>query len=91
MSIESEILFKIGSVLMTYHPNNDSVRFLKVPNRDHLGEAKNYIDILVGPLSQKISVIYVVRGLQKCCCIHVGSSKIHYFWRIQYTSVDIFK
>ncbi|WMV45057.1 hypothetical protein MTR67_038442 [Solanum verrucosum] len=34
-----------------------SVRFLKVPNRDHLGEAKNYIDILVGPLSQKISSI----------------------------------
>ena len=41
MSIEGEILFKIGSVLLTYSQINDSMRFPKFQNYGHLGETKN--------------------------------------------------
>ncbi|XP_055814316.1 F-box/kelch-repeat protein At3g23880-like [Solanum dulcamara] len=49
MLIEGEILCRIGSIFMIYNPNDDSMRFRKVTNCNHLVEAKNYIESLVWP------------------------------------------
>lgn len=56
MSIEGEILFKIGSVLLTYSQINDSMRFPKFQNYGHLGETKNWIERITSFGSLMISL-----------------------------------
>jgi len=67
---------------MISNPNNDSMVFSKVSNCDHLGEAKNYIEILVWP--------FVVEGTSNLSCSDFSKtvvapvldpSKIYFFGR----------